>query len=100
MIRTTLLSAAFSLSFAVAAAQEPIPACESQQELEQVLGSDGQITPDGCRNVTVSVLDIDGQRLCLLDLSAGGEGLVDRLREAAISERWWVRCDDLTAAVR
>ncbi len=82
----------------IAQAQQSIMACESQPELEQVWNSNGEITPDGCREVTVSVLESDGERLCLLDLRSGEGGLLDNLREVAVSEEWWVRCADLTAA--
>lgn len=101
MLRTTLIAAAaICLGYPAANAQETIPACESQQELEQVLDSDGRIMPDGCRSVSLSVLDSDGQRLCLLDLSADGEGFVEQLRDAAISEQWWFRCEDLETAAQ
>lgn len=82
----------------VAQAQQTITACESQPELEQVWNSNGEIRPDGCREVTVSVLESDGERLCLLDLRSGEGGLFNELREVAVSEEWWVRCADFLAA--
>ncbi len=82
-----------------ATAQEAVVACQSQQELEQVIASDGQILPDGCRNVSITPLDSDGERLCLMDFAEDGEGIVSQLREAAVNEEWWVRCSDLNPAV-
>lgn len=92
--------AALFMSFPAAVAQESIPMCESQQELEQVLGSSGQIMPDGCRNVAVSELEQDGQRLCLLDFSTGDEGFVDQLRDVAVSQQWWAACEDIAASTQ
>lgn len=85
---------------AVAVAQEGIPACQEQQQLEQVLGSDGEIMPEGCRRMNISVLESDGERLCLVDLSGADEGIVERLQEVAVEQRWWVPCEDIGAAVR
>jgi hypothetical protein len=83
-----------------AQAQQSITACESQPALEQVWNSNGQIRPDGCRDVTLSVLESDGERLCLLDLRSSEGGLLNELREVAVSEEWWVRCADIAAAAR
>lgn len=83
-----------------ASAQEPLIACQEQAELEQVHASNGDIVPEGCREVALSVLEDDGQRLCLVDFTGAGEGFIDQLREAAVTERWWMRCDDLLAAAR
>ena len=81
--------------FSAEIGQETVTACPSQQGLEQVVGSNGQITPDDCRQVRISSLESNGERLCLVDLSGEDDGLVDQLREAATTERWWMRCEDL-----
>ncbi|MCT7377308.1 hypothetical protein [Chelativorans salis] len=100
-MRMTLLGIACIIAIPVAAtAQESIPACQDQQQLEQVLGSNGDIMPEGCRNVNISVLESNGERLCLVDLSGSDEGIVEQLREAAVEQRWWIRCEDIEAAVR
>ncbi|ESR22510.1 hypothetical protein [Lutibaculum baratangense] len=83
-----------------ASAQEAFPACQSQQELEQVIGSDGQFMPDGCRNLTITAVETDGARLCVIDFATAGEGVLNTLRDAALPEQWWVRCDRLEAEVR
>lgn len=88
------------LGTAGAGAQEPLIACQEQSELEQVQASNGDIMPDSCREVSVSVLEGDGERLCLVDFSGSEEGFIDQLREAALSERWWMNCEDLGAATR
>ena len=90
-----LLGCALILAANTAMGQETVTACPSQQGLEQVIGSNGQITPDDCRQVRISSLESDGERLCLVDLSGEDDGLVDQLREAATTERWWMRCEDL-----
>ena len=109
MTRTAILSAA-TLCIGLFAAQAPAQAqaqeqgvltvCSSQQELEQVMSSNGSIVPDGCRTATVSSLTSDGEQLCLLDLSSSDSGVFDQLRDAAVSQQWWVRCEDLMAAGR
>lgn len=73
-------------------------ACPSQQELEQVIGSDGQILPEGCTLIDVSRLRSDGEALCLIDFSLD-QGFLGRLRDAAFPSQWWVRCADLEAAL-
>ncbi len=83
----------------VSQAQEAIAACASQQELEQVLASDGQLAPDGCRNLVITDLESDHGQLCVLDFSAGEDpGVLDRLADAAVPTKWWVSCDALEAA--
>ncbi|MDZ5697549.1 hypothetical protein [Chelativorans sp. M5D2P16] len=91
---------ALAMTSAAAVAQGSIPACPEQQQLEQVLGSNGDIMPEGCRNVNISVLESDGDRLCMVDLSGSGEGVVEQLREAAVDQRWWMRCQDVEEAMR
>lgn len=104
--KTTLAFAALCLghlgSQAPANAQEQavFSVCESQQELEQVISSEGTILPDGCRTLTVSSLQSNGEELCLLDLSSSDNGVLDQIRDAAVSQQWWVRCADLLAAGR
>jgi len=105
MSRTAILTAAtlYIGLFAVQAPaqaqeQDVLTACSSQQELEQVMSSNGSIVPDGCRAATVSSLTSNGEQLCLLDLSSSQDGVLDQLREAAVSQQWWVRCEDLLAA--
>lgn len=88
------------LGTAGVSAQESLIACQEQSQLEQVSASNGDIMPEGCREVTVSVLDGDGDRLCLVDFTGTGEGLIDQLREAAVTERWWLHCEDLLTSAR
>jgi hypothetical protein len=81
-----------------ATAQETITICETQQELEQVIGSDGSIMPDACRTMTISTLTADGVQLCYMDFSSDG-GVLGALRDAAAPAAWWARCDQLAAAI-
>ncbi|WP_137388579.1 hypothetical protein [Rhodoligotrophos defluvii] len=76
-------------------AQEQITACETQQALEQVIRSDGQLKPEGCRPLAITPVEVDAGRLCVLDFSGGDPGILQRLRDAALPEKWWVRCDEL-----
>ncbi|WP_274423605.1 hypothetical protein [Chelativorans sp. YIM 93263] len=85
---------------AVASAQEQIPACQEQQQLEQVLASDGEIMPESCRQVSISVLENNGDRLCLVDLTGESEGFVEQLQEAAVEQRWWILCEEVEAAIQ
>ena len=76
-------------------AQSPMIICESQQSLEQTLGSDGSILPDDCRDATIAQLDSNGRALCFIDLSQGEGGLIDDLRDVATAQEWWVECSSL-----
>ncbi|UUP19844.1 hypothetical protein [Nitratireductor thuwali] len=99
--RTILLAVVgFVAVPAAATAQEGIPACQDQQNLEQVLGSNGEIMPEDCREATISVLETDGDRLCLVDLSGESEGIVGEIRDVAVEQRWWMSCQDIEEAVR
>lgn len=100
MRRSTVIAVLLLCLAAPAAnAREAIVACQSQQELEQLISSDGRILPDGCRNISITPLDSGGEQLCLIDFSAGDEGIVSQLREVAVNEAWWVRCGDLGTGV-
>ena len=98
-------SAAFAASaFTPAMAQDAaapgpqsFPACQSQQDLEQILNSDGQLMPDGCRNISVTPVRSENGTLCVVDFSEAGQGVLEGLRDAAMPDQWWVQCDRLTA---
>jgi hypothetical protein len=79
-------------------AQDEVVACPSQQELEQVLASNGTIASDDCWTININSLVSNGERLCLLDFSASGGSILSRLQSAAMPTQWWVRCDALTQA--
>jgi hypothetical protein len=38
----------------------------------------------------------DSGRLCVIDLSKAGEGVLNTLRDAALPEQWWVACGRLS----
>ncbi|MEX2629191.1 MAG: hypothetical protein WD341_04570 [Tistlia sp.] len=93
------LAALLPLAFAgTASAQESFPACQTQQALEQVMASDGSLMPDDCRELTVTEVRSDSGRLCVIDFAGAGEGVLQQLRDAALPEQWWVRCDRLEQA--
>lgn len=104
--KAILAAASLSLAFlapqapTIAQEQAAFSACESQQELEQVISSDGSILPDGCRTATVNSLESNGEDLCLIDLSSSDDGIIGQIQDAAVSQKWWVRCADLQAAHR
>jgi hypothetical protein len=83
---------------AAATGPQSFPACQSQQDLEQILNSDGQLMPDGCRNISVTPVRSENGTLCVIDFSEAGEGLLEGLRDAALPDQWWVQCDRLTAS--
>lgn len=91
----TLVAAVFLLAPSLTVAQEPISACHSQQALEQTVKSGGQLMPEGCRNLAITSIDSDVGRLCVIDFSGGDQGILQKLRDAALPEQWWVRCEDL-----
>lgn len=75
-----------------------LSACSSQQELEQVMQSNGAINPDGCWTLTVNALDADGNRLCLLQIAPNDQNVLGKLQDLASPSEWWVRCDALMAS--
>lgn len=81
-----------------APAPQTLTACQTQQELEQFLASDGQFVPDGCRLVSVTSLESEHGPLCVIDLEAADDpSVLDRLTDAAMPTQWWARCDSLSA---
>jgi hypothetical protein len=92
------LLALLALPLAVASpavAQTSFPACPSQQDLEQVIGSDGELLPDGCRMLTVTPVESPSGELCMIEFEAPDPGVLDTLADAAVPTRWWVECADL-----
>ena len=75
--------------------QDTMVACPSQEQLEQVLQSDGSFVPDDCRELTVNQIDAEAGRLCVMDFEAPDPGVIDQLTDAATTTQWWVNCDDL-----
>lgn len=100
MFRTAIIVAAALVPAVPALAQENFPACQSQRALEQILDSNGSYVPDECRNLSISVVEQDDRRLCVIDFSGVGEGVLGALRDAALPEQWWVRCDQLEESAR
>ena len=74
------------------------PACQSQQDLQQVINSDGKLMPSGCRELTIIPVKSGDGRLCVIDFSKAGDGVLQSLRDAAMPSQWWVRCDSLAPA--
>jgi hypothetical protein len=103
----TFLHLAAGLALVLAAtgpahAQPPgMIACETQQELEQVIQSKGQIKPDGCRNLRIASVKTQVGELCQLEFQQPEDpGVVERLKRAVAPARWWVECAQLEKPVR
>ena len=99
MLSRHCLAIAFALSaIAPAAAQETtLTACESQQEMEQVIQSDGDLMPDGCQTLTITSVETDAAELCVLNFEAADPGVLDALQEEVTTTQWWVDCAELTS---
>ncbi|MEN2977612.1 hypothetical protein P7L78_00490 (plasmid) [Tistrella bauzanensis] len=76
----------------------PVQACPTRDALERSMDSPSGVVPEGCRAVTVNVLESRGERLCLIEFGEGDGGVLDALRDAATRSQWWVRCEALAAA--
>lgn len=99
MLSRHCLALGFALSaISPATGQETsMTACESQQEMEQVIQSDGDLMPDGCRTLTITSVDADTGELCVLDFEAADPGMLDALQEEVTTTQWWVDCAELTS---
>ncbi len=80
---------------APALAEVSFPACESQQAIEQVIQSQGELRPEGCRTVTITPVDTPAGELCALDFEEEEPGIVGAITEAAVPTQWWVACTDI-----
>ncbi len=69
--------------------------CKSEQQLKKVISSSGKLASDGCRSIRIVPVKTDSGRLCVIDLSGSGKGVLSTLRNTALTEKWWVRCDVL-----
>jgi hypothetical protein len=88
------------LSDSSAHAQPTIVMCNSQQALEQVVNSNGQLTPDGCRNVSVTPVQNPNGRLCVLGFAPAQGGLLQKLSDSVMPDSWWVQCDKFEEVAR
>ena len=84
--------------FVQAQEQKAFPACPSQQELEQSLGSNGRFVPDKCRQLSITKVQSARGDVCVLNFESGKDpGILDRLADATIPTQWWVACESLQA---
>ncbi len=90
-----LMAATGAPAPALAQEQESFPACETQQEMEQVIQSQGELMPDGCRTVTITPVDTPAGELCALEFEAEDPGIVGAITEAAVPTQWWMACADI-----
>jgi hypothetical protein len=99
-MRPVLFSLIVFFSAAPVAAQvQGVPSCSSQQEIEQVLGSKGKFTPDGCRTLQVTRVTEGANSVCVLDFQQTSDpGVIAKLRDAASQSQWWVSCADLLSS--
>jgi hypothetical protein len=98
-IRLTALCIAVVLFSSPAMADGDLTLCRSQQSIEQVMETDGQLDPDDCRPARITRLDSDAGPVCVLNLSDGGGTFLGDLREMAETGEWWLPCDALRAAL-
>lgn len=94
-IISTLLLAILETGAANAQAggEATLIACRTQQEIEQVMGSDARFRPDGCRALTITRIRSGDGEVCVLNFEAAGEeGVIERLRDVATQTQWWVDC--------
>ncbi|WP_434620950.1 hypothetical protein [Azospirillum sp. B2RO_4] len=77
------------------ASQDAVVACHTQQQIEQLVRDNGQIMPDGCRNIRIRTVNRPTGDLCVLDISQTNGGITGAIVEATTDTQWWVRCRDL-----
>ena len=83
-------------SASVAQTDRSFPACPSQDQMQQVIGSGGKYVPEDCRRLTVTRIRSGTTDFCLLDFETSGDpGFLDKLRSAAVPTKWWVACENL-----
>ena len=79
-----------------AAAQFQTQSCGSQRSMEQLMETEGSLTPDDCRAVTLTRLERADGDLCMLDFSGTDAGVVDDLLAVTRTEQWWIACESLS----
>ncbi len=93
----TLAALLASAAPAFAQAERSFTVCPTQQEMEQVVGSQNRFAPDDCRKLTITRVRSGSAELCVLDFGRSGDaGFIDKLKRAAVPQQWWVVCDDLS----
>jgi hypothetical protein len=96
MPRSVVVPLALAVSAASPAlAQVSFPACESQQEMEQIIQSQGELMPDGCRTITITRVDSPAGQLCVIDIAEDDPSVLGGIAEAAVPTDWWVACADI-----
>lgn len=102
---TTTLAAAVLASVPIlgpsgsARAAEPlrIEACPSRDKAEQVKQSNGSLSPDGCRTVTVTSVDSPAGPMCVMKFGGSKSGIVGQIAGAVETTEWWTACSNLRA---
>jgi hypothetical protein len=74
-----------------------VKACNNEQNLKQVLQSNGAYAPEGCRKITVTRLDTPAGALCMMDFAPGKHGILGEIRSVAATTQWWLPCNNLHA---
>ncbi|MDJ0387780.1 hypothetical protein QMO56_06615 [Roseomonas sp. E05] len=100
MLRLAAATAAFGAGLLIlgeAGAAEPlsIAACPTREKMEQAIQSNGNLSPEGCRAVTVTEVDSPAGPLCVLEFAQQNGGIVGAITDAVATTQWWVACKDL-----
>ncbi len=82
---------------AVAAKPLQIQACPSRDKAEQLVQSNGNLSPDGCRTVTVTSVDSPAGAMCVVKFGDAKSGIVGQITSAVETTAWWMPCSNLHA---
>ena len=85
--------------FGLAKAAEPlhIEVCPSRDKAEQARQSNGSLSPDGCRTVTVTRVDSPAGPMCAMKFGESKSGVIGQITSAVETTEWWTACSNLQA---
>ena len=90
------LAAGLAPAVAAASGSKQLPVCPSQDKAEQIVQSQGQFMPEGCRTITVTEVDSPAGPICVLDFSQQ-QGIVGKIESFVETTQWWTACPNLRA---
>ncbi|MGE0224056.1 MAG: hypothetical protein AB7F35_26520 [Acetobacteraceae bacterium] len=92
---TGLVLATLPLASALGAEPRSVLACPTREQLEQVIQSNGAVTPDSCRRITITAVDSPAGSLCLMKFGANNNGIIGTLKDMAADTEWWTPCRNI-----
>lgn len=94
---TTILLGLAVMTAGPASADGPvrISACPSRDKAEQIIQSNGNLKPEGCRIFTITRVDSSAGAMCALQFADHDSGIIGQITSTFETTQWWAPCNEL-----